>query len=165
MTPEQIATATAALACGKSQTETAIITGIPRSTLQYNIKKDEIAALIKDCQARLIKSSLTKAIENQASKIELSAELVNKARHGEEMPDWSKTYAELGTRAEEKLLESVGIHPSHTQSISLTQIMIDARSELSPTVERLLVEHLQGGVIDVGDPDRVTIGLKAGDKA
>ena len=148
MTPEQIATATAALACGKSQTETAILAGIPRSTLQYNIAKDEIAALIKDCQAKLIKSSLAKAIENQASKIELSGTLVNQAQQGQDLPEGYKTYAELGTRAEEKLLESVGIHPSHTQSISLTQIMIDARSELSPTVERLLSAHLQGGVVE-----------------
>ena len=148
MTPEQIATATAALACGKTQTDTAVLIGIPRTTLLYNIAKDEIAALIKDCQARLIKESLTKAIENQTGKIELSGTLIDKARRGEVLPDWTKTYAELGTRAEEKLLESVGIHPSHTQSISLTQIMIDARSELSPAVERLLCQHLQGDAIE-----------------
>ena len=162
MTPEQIATAIAALITGSTQVAAAAAAGVPESTLRYNLtNKAEITNLIKTNQTHLIQSSLTKAIQNQIDKITISSDLAAKFRDNKDLPAGYKTYAELGTRAEEKLLESVGIHPSHTQSISLTQIMIDARSELSPAVERLLGQHLQGEVTDL---DRATIGPKEGDK-
>lgn len=151
MTPDQIATATAALISGSTQTAAAALIGVPLNTMRSHIeRRDEITQAIKDAQLRLITTSLNKAVDNQCNKISISAELAEKMRKNIDLPEGYKTYAELGTRAEEKLLESVGIHPSHTQSISLTQIMIDARSELSPAVERLLGQHLhlQGDVIE-----------------
>jgi len=129
--------------------------GLPHSVAHRAFQKDEINQLIKQAQIDLISGSLRDAVANQAAKIQAAGKIVRTIADGKTLilPDGTTKLMELGARAEEKLLESVGIHPSHTQSISLTQIMIDARSELSPTVERLLVEHLGGDVIDVKSVD------------
>jgi len=116
--------------------------GIPKSSAYDLVNRDDIQAKIKAAQTKLINDSLQKAIENQSSKIEISQILLNKFSEGQELPDNSKTILELGDRAEGKLLESVGIHPSHTQSITLTNIMVDNSVNLSPSIEAMLTERL-----------------------
>lgn len=151
MTHDQIATAAAALASGKSQNEAAALVNVPRSTMRYNLERDDVQNIVKQGQLQLISDALQNAIQNQVDKIKTSGTLISTFSQGKNLPDGYKTYAELGARAEEKLLESVGIHTAHTQSIQVNNILVDARSEMSPTVEALLSKHLQveDDVVDV----------------
>ena len=164
-TTAQLQTAATMYAQGKSIRTVAAEIGVSIGTA-HNLKhREEIQTLIRNVQFDLIRANLAQAAQNQTDKIQAGKIITQKVVNGEELSGGSVKMMELAHHAEVKVLESTGIYPSHAQSISLTQIMIDARSELSPTVERLLVGHLQGGVIDVDGPDRVTIGPKAGDKA
>lgn len=127
-------------------------TGIPMSTAYHNLKKDEINQLIKDCQLKLIASGLKKSVDHQIAKIESSARITAQIDAGaDKLPAGAVKLMELGHDAEKQILQSVGIHNAHTQSITLNQIMIDARSELSPAIERMLAGHLGGEAIDMVD--------------
>ncbi len=145
MTPEQIATATKALIEGKTQEEAAALANVPRTTMLGHVQKDEIQQLIKSNQMRFIQDALSKAVTNQIDKINISKSLIDKIQQDKDLPKAYKTYAELGHDAEKQLLQSVGIHSAHTQSVVLNNIMIDARSEMSPAVEALLLKHLSIG--------------------
>ena len=132
--------------------------GIPRTSLQRYLQKDEIQALIKDAQLKLISGSLTTAVKNQRLKIGLSHKILKLAGQDKALPDNAKTLLELGDRAESKLLESTGIHPSHTQSIQINNILVDARSELSPAIEAMLVNHL---IAEGNQQDSAVIDVEA----
>lgn len=124
-------------------------TGLPPSTAYRYIQKDEINQLIKKAQTDLIKDALEIAIENQTAKIKSGKRIAGQIDAGKELSPGSVKLLELAHDSEAKLLQSVGIHPSHTQSIQINNILVDNRSELSPAVEALLMSHLKGDVIDV----------------
>lgn len=142
MTPEQIQTAVTMKVNHASLAEIGEATGFDKSHICRTFQKDEINQLIKQAQIKLIKDGLNNAIDNQIQKINASKTIVNKIVNGEELQTGAVKLAELGHDAEKQLLQSIGIHNAHTQSITLNQILIDNRSELSPAVENLLVSHL-----------------------
>lgn len=107
------------------------------------VAKDEINHLIKHAQSDYIQRSLKTAVKNQGLKIALSHKILRKAGKNETLPDQAKTLLEIGDKAESRILESVGIVSSHT-STQTQNILIDNRTEISPAVERLLMNHLTG---------------------
>ena len=140
-TTEQLTAAANEYALTGNQSAAARAAGLPRTTTMYHLQREEIQTLIRDCQLKLVQKGLAKSVENQLSKIDASQEITTKIRQGQELSDGSIKLLELGHDSEKQLLQSVGVHNSHTQSITLNQIMIDARSEMSPAVEALLVRH------------------------
>lgn len=138
----------------RPQTEIAAAVGMHQSTISRTLQKDELNHLIRKAQTDLIKESLSIAIQNQADKIKASGEITHKIRSGEELTTGAVKLLELGHDAEKQVLQSVGIHNAHTQSITLNSIMIDARTELSPTIERMLTAHLSGDIIEAEVVDK-----------
>lgn len=129
--------------------------GVTKQTAQYHIKKDQLQQLIKNAQTELINQSLMTAVDNQINKIKASQTITNKILNEEKLTDGAVKLLELGHDAEKQMLQSTGIHPSHTQSIQINNILVDNRQELSPAIESLLAKHLQveGKVIDVESGD------------
>lgn len=149
MNQQQIETAVAMRAQDKSYGEIAATIGLNKGTVYAKLQKDELNQLIKQAQNDLIKNSLQDAIENQTDKIKAGKKILQKIENNEKLAQGAVKVLELAHDAEGKLLQSVGIHPSHTQSIQINNILVDARSELSPAVEALLMQHISSNVIDV----------------
>lgn len=145
MTPEQIQTAVTMRATGASYKSISQATGgLNTGTIYHKLHKDEINQLIKKEQARLIRDGLSIAIDNQINKIRLSQKITAQIDNGEDLKSGAVKALELGHDCEKQILQSVGIHNAHTQSITLNQILVDNRSELSPAVEKMLISHLGG---------------------
>ena len=151
-TTQQLQTAAVMRAQGASYRDIGAAVNVDYSQIAKTLKKDELQQLIRQAQTDLITGSLTTAIQNQADKIKYSGLIAKKIAEriddkadkdnpATALPEGSIKLMELGHDAEKQLLQSVGVHNSHTQSITLNQIMIDARSEMSPAVEALLVRH------------------------
>jgi hypothetical protein len=143
MTPEQIQTVVNLRATNTGYGTIEAETGIPHSVAHRLAQKDEINQMIKEAQTRLIKNGLGIAIDNQIKKIALSSKITDQIGNAEELSAGSIKALELGHDAEKQILQSVGIHNAHTQSITLNQILVDNRSELSPAVESLLTAHIK----------------------
>jgi len=144
MTPEQIQTAAVMRAQGKSYQEIEQQAGIPHSVAHRAFQKDELNQLIKQAQNDLIKNALGIAVQNQSDKIVAGRNIIKQIESKEELAQGAVKLLELAHDAEGKLLQSVGIHPSHTQSIQINNILVDNRSELSPAVEAMLMAHISG---------------------
>ena len=141
-TAQQIKETVKLLTLNETQREVAVQVGISPATVNRIANRDDITAKIKTAQMRLINNGLQTAIQNQQLKIGLSRKILKQTADGQETHKLAKTILELGDRAETKLLESVGIHPSHTQSITLTNIMVDNSVNLSPAIEAMLTDRL-----------------------
>jgi transposase len=144
MDTQQIATAVNLKAQDASYRDIAAATGVSAMTAYRTLQKDEINQLIKQAQSNLIKKSLDTAIQNQIDKISAGANITKKIVNGEKLNTGAVKLAELAHDSEKQLLQSVGIHNAHTQSIQVNNILVDNRSELSPAVEALLIERLSG---------------------
>lgn len=164
MTPEQLKTAVAMRATGASYREIAHAVDVNHVTTYQHLKKDEINQLIKNAQNDLIKNSLQTAIDNQSDKILYGAEIARKIVKNEEIPNGAVKLLELGHDAEKQILQSVGIHNAHTQSITLNQILVDNRSELSPAIESMLMNHMKN-ISDANVIDADVIDPVEGDDA
>jgi seryl-tRNA synthetase len=152
MTNDQLQTAATMRAAGKSYRDIESVIQVDHSVIHKQFQKDELNQLIKQAQNDLIKNSLATAIQNQSAKIAAGQNIIRQIATGEELTRGAVKLAELAHDSEKQLLQSVGIHPSHTQSIQVNNILIDNRTELSPAVERLLATHLgkvEAEVIDV----------------
>ena len=110
----------------------------------------QIEASQKQTQADLkaVGDQIKTYAERTEKEIKASGEITHKIRSGEELTTGAVKLLELGHDAEKQVLQSVGIHNAHTQSITLNSIMIDARTELSPTIERMLTAHLSGDIVE-----------------
>jgi hypothetical protein len=154
MTPDQLATVASQAIHGIPGSTIAHAMGVHPSTVSRNLRRDDIQQLIRDAQITLIQGSLSQAVRNQHTKIQASAIIAQKITDGKELSDGSLKLLELGHSAECKVLESVGIYPSHSQSITLNQILIDNRSDLSPAVEAMLARHLGAESNSGGDSEQ-----------
>ena len=155
MTPEQIKTAAVMRVQGASYNQIGQALNLDGSGIFRTLKKDQLQHIIKQAQTDLIESSLSIAVQNQANKIKAGAKIAQAIQDKEEISNGSVKLMELAHDSEKQLLQSVGIHPSHTQSIQINNILVDNRQELSPAIESLLSKHLQveGNVIDVESGD------------
>ncbi len=147
-TTAQLQTAAVMRAQGASYMAVEEATGIPHSVAHRAFQKDELNQLVNQAQFNLIKNALGDAVNNQIAKIKAGAKIVNKISNSEDLPQGAIKLMELAHDNENRLLSSVGIHQANTQSIVFQQMNIDARSELSPAIERMLVSHLGGDVIE-----------------
>jgi hypothetical protein len=151
---EQIAAALPDLITGQlSQSGLARQLGVHPSTVNRAMQRDNIQQLIKDAQVKLLTESLDNAVQNQQDKIRLSTKIIAQVDKDQPTHPLARTMLELGDRAEQGLLQATGIHQAHTQSIAITNILIDNRTELSPVVESMLSARLGSVIQDAIDAD------------
>jgi hypothetical protein len=148
MTQDQLQTAAIMRAQDISYRDIEAAIGVDHSVIHKQFQKDELNQLIKQAQNDLIKNALQDAVKNQVKKIKLSTKITDQINNNQELAQGSIKALELGHDCERQLLQSVGIHNAHTQSITLNNILVDNRSELSPAVEALLMSRL-------GEPGKV----------
>lgn len=152
MNQEQLQTAVIMRAQDKSYSAISEATGVPVTTAFRELKKDEVNRLIKEAQLKLIKNGLEIAVDNQISKIKLGSKITRQIDNAEELAAGSVKAYELAHDSEKQLLQSIGIHNAHTQSIQVNNILVDNRQELSPAVARLISQHfakVEGDTIDI----------------
>ena len=142
MTPEEIKQAAYMRASGSSLREIAANYGVSKQAIDYHFQKDHTKRIIKEAQKYFIDTSLIDAVENQARKIKTSKKIMDSIENNEKIPAGAVKLLELGHDSEKQLLQSVGIHNAHTQSIQVNNILIDNRQELSPAIESMLTRHL-----------------------
>jgi len=143
---------------GDSIRDIAAATGVTHPAVVQWRQKDEFNQLIKDAQTTLIKDSLLTAVKNQSDKIIAGQNIIKNIVSGEKLNTGAVKLMELAHDSEKQLLQSVGIHPSHTQSIQINNILVDARSELSPAIEAMLVNHL---IAEGNQQDSLVIDVEA----
>jgi hypothetical protein len=151
-TTEQLQTAGSMYATGASERQVAAALGCSNANAHYLKHREDLQHIIKSAQINLIKNTVEKAVSNQTDRINAGSTITNKIIAGEKLNSGAVKLLELAQQCENKVLESVGIHNAHTQSIQVNNILVDNRSELSPAVERLLTAHIgkvEGQVIDV----------------
>jgi len=139
---------------GRPQREIAEKTGMCQSTVSAIKNKDGIRELIEQAQQKIIDKGLDQVINNQLRKIALGKTILSK-KHSEdniithEIPTIEdKTLLELADKAENRLMQSVGLAPSYSQSNAFLQIINNNQAVLSPEVLDLL-RVASGDVIDV----------------
>ena len=138
--PGKIAEVTAALASGLSQTQTAELTGISRPTVNILANKPDIKAKIEAIQSRII----NEAYEDVASNL---VEAVKDVRRLTEPDPVSRQRRDQGIKTTWKIAESMGILPSHSQSILVQQVFNQTNNFLSERADHLL-DMAEGEVID-----------------
>lgn len=139
---EQLKTACTMRAEGSSYREIGKATGVPFRTIHGNLQKDEANQLIKQAQTNIIQRSLSTAVKNQALKIALGHKVLRQIGKGEQTSEHAKTILDISDKAEARVLDATGITGAHT-SVQISNILIDNRSTLSPTIEAMLVKHLK----------------------
>ena len=152
-TADQIKQTVKLLTLDETQRAVAAQVGISPATVNRIANRDDIQAKIKAAQMRLVDNGLQTAVKNQQLKIGLSTKILKQVNDGKETHKLAKTILELGDKAETKLLESVGIHPGHTQSITLNNILVDNRVQLSPVIQGLLADRLGSVIQEPMDAD------------
>lgn len=145
-TTEQLQTAGSMYATGASERQVAAAIGCSPANAHYLKDRDDLQQIIKAAQINLIKNSVEKAVTNQIDKINIGDTITKKIVAGEKLNSGAVKLLELAQQCENRVLESVGIHNAHTQSIQVNNILVDNRSELSPAVERLLMQHMTGAI-------------------
>lgn len=146
---KQLAQAIAMDAAGVHRCDIAAELGVTGAAITKHLNKDETAALIAASQARILEEALSTAIDNQISKIKIGKVLVkNRLEEGydkgsrEDITDRGQ-WLNLAERAENKLLESVGIHASHAQSIQIANILNVSGADM-PDEIRDLIQAVRG---------------------
>jgi transposase len=151
-TTEQLQTAATMTVQGASLRDIASATGVSHVSVHQWKKKDEFNQLIKEAQTKLIKDSLMNAVESQSLKIKAGKDIAQRIADCKEIANGAVKLMELGHDSEKQLLQSIGIHNAHTQSIQVNNILVDNRQELSPAVARLISQHfakVEGDTIDI----------------
>ena len=109
-------------------------TGLHPATVYRKRTKSGIKDLIEAAQQQIIQDNIAKIAQTVTR-------LVHSYDANKCMDDGSKAEKQHGFRVIEKLAESVGIFPAHTQSVMVQNIYNDHRTELSPVVIDLLKSH------------------------
>lgn len=151
-TTEQLQTAATMTVQGASLRDIGAATGVSFQSVSQWKQKDEFNQLIKEAQAKLIRNSLNDAVESQSLKIKAGKDIAQRIADCKEIANGAVKLMELGHDSEKQLLQSIGIHNAHTQSIQVNNILVDNRQELSPAVARLISQHfakVEGDTIDI----------------
>lgn len=141
---QQLAAAIAMDAAGVPRNAIAAELGLPPSSITRKLNTEATKELIAACQARLLDAALTPAIENQIQKIKIGQSLVAEKLQADYDPGNREAITDRGQwlnlaeRAENKLLESVGIHASHSTSVQIANILNVSQSEMPAEVRQLL---------------------------
>ena len=109
-------------------------TGLHPATVYRKRAQSGLKDLIESAQQQIIQDNIAKVAQTVTR-------LVHSYDDNRCMDDGSKAEKQHAWRAIEKLAESIGIFPAHTQSIMIQNIYNDNRAELSPIVVDLLRSH------------------------
>ena len=101
---------------GKNGAQISKETGISHPTVCRRLKQENIDALVKDIQSRIISDAANDCASNQIRKVQLSKAILNNDP-SITLPniDHDKLL-DLGDKVETRILQSIGIYQSHTQS-------------------------------------------------
>ena len=147
---------------GKPQKEIAQAMGICQQRVSQIANKDNIRDLVEKAQEELINNSLQTAISNQSRKIELAQTILSGKKkkrnphetYNEEKPVHQlptildKDILELAEKAEQRIMQAVGIAHSHSRSSVFINIMNQTNQVLSEEVLRLM-DRAEGSIIDI----------------
>jgi hypothetical protein len=146
---------------GGTMAQIAADVGVCKSTVHYTLNSSEIKSLIEQAQKKLIDDSLQTVVSNQIRKIELAKQiLTGKDKDGKSKGKDSHAIAtvkdkdilELADKAETRIMQSVGIAPSHTTATVFQQIFNSNMAVISPQVLDMLRQRDTGPVLDI-EPD------------
>jgi len=129
--PHEITNIIEGKAAGFDVNEIARATGVNRRTVADYANKPDIKAKIEAVQARLA----NEAYEQVATNL---VEAVKDVRRLEEPDPVSMQRRDQGFKASVKIAESMGILPSHSQSILVQQVFNTQVNHITPNVARLL---------------------------
>ena len=138
---------------GKTYSDISQSTGVPKTTISRVLNSAEIKARIEAAQQELIDGSLATVISNQLRKIELSRQILTGDNQDNTIPTVKdKDILELADKAETRIMQSVGIAPSHTTATVFQQIFNSNMAVISPQVLDMLRQRDTGPVLDI-EPD------------
>jgi predicted transcriptional regulator len=112
---------------GCSQEEIAATMGVSQSTVSRRLQSEELKALIEKVQFELMEETATVAKDNLVHAIK-------SYKTSKEDPQ----LREHGFKATQRVLESMGILPTHTQSVFIQQIFNDNRTQIAPVIRQVL---------------------------
>jgi len=147
---------------GKPQIEIAQTVGICQQRVSQIANKENIREIVEKAQQQLINQSLNTAIANQSRKIELANIILSGKKKKRDPKDThniglpvhqiptvkDSDILELAEKAEQRIMQSVGIAPSHAQSLVFTQIFNQTNQVLSPEVLKLM-DKAGSSIIDI----------------
>lgn len=152
------------LVAGRTQVQVAKELGISQPSVSMLAKK--VKQQIKDAQLRLINAGIDQAIEGQLAKMQagkdvLSNKATTKEIEGKEVevipeviPGVNNAVTlQLGDKVEARLMQMVGILPSHAPSVVLNQLFLGSQSNM--VLDAGVQEALEGfaGHLIGSDPD------------
>ena len=158
-------------AAGQTLENIGNLNNLPLTTTHRRLQRPEVKALIERIQAELIETSVPIAADNIKHAVEKYKEpattitVTDKKGNTKELPYVDEQLREHGFKASQRLLESVGILPSHTPSVLIQQIFNQndpqIGQELGQLKEFLLSrygpdDHNGDLVIDVQPQDMVS---------
>lgn len=127
--------------------------GIDKGTVSKVLRSDDIRAMIESAQSKLINDSLSTVVSNQLRKIELSRQILTGDNQDNAIPTVKdKDILELADKAETRIMQSVGIAPSHTTATVFQQIFNSNMAVISPQVLDMLKDRDTRPVLDI-EPD------------
>jgi IS30 family transposase len=133
--------------------------GIDKSTVSRKLNREEVKAYIEEIHSQLLKNQLPKSVDNIKFAINRYQHIALQEKH--KLKPTDLTVLQHGYRASERMLESVGILPSHIpvlQILNESQTIINAdvlnilqqlpqsKAALTETLQKQLTE-----AIDIGD--------------
>ena len=152
------------LAAGHTQVAIARDMGISQPAVSKLAK--QVKQQIKNAQLRLINQGIDKAIESQLAKIQAGKEVLNNkavtkeidGKEVEVIPEVipgvnNAVTLQLGDKVEARLMQMVGILPSHAPSVVLNQLFLGSQSNM--VLDAGVQEALEGfaGHLVGSDPD------------
>lgn len=119
------------IASGKPQGQIALENNLSRKTVNQYASKPDIRAKIEAIQARLANEAYTAVADNLIGAVKAYKTLKGDTPETMQRRDH-------GFKASVKVAESMGILPSHSQSILVQQVFNTQNNFISPNVARLL---------------------------
>ena len=139
MTPEQIATTAALTAAGKPIREITGLVGSSKSAVhRAQQSAREIIEAIRD---DLIHSTAATAADN-----------IKHAVKAYKDKDSDSQLRDHGYKASQKLLETIGILPSHTPSVLIQQVIQGDQIQITPELAQSIRDGWSAQAIDVDSP-------------
>jgi hypothetical protein len=130
--PQSLAKIVAMSAAGLPQQIIADDLGVARTTIGRTIDKNALQTKVNEVRDRLLNQFLPTAADNIAY-------CVNSFKETKD-----KQIQYFGYKASEKVLESVGLFPSHAPSVLIQQVFNQQSIHVHPVIQGLLDNHIGG---------------------
>ena len=139
MTPEQIATTAALTAAGKPIREITGLVGSSKSAVHR--AQQSAREIIEQIRDDLIHSTAATAADN-----------IKHAVKAYKDKDSDSQLRDHGYKASQKLLETIGILPSHTPSVLIQQVIQGDQIQITPELAASIRDGWSAQAIDVDNP-------------